>query len=406
MTAPTKEVTQESPKKKQPSKRTLILVIAIAIALGFEIFQFSPRDEFNTFQITQGPISRVVTASGNVSSAGTLDVYTTANGVITEYYVQNGQTVDADTPLFAITSIASPQEKEAAKAAYAAAIDEYNTAKQNQILYQAQLEEARAAVLGQVDTVNDFYNRTDNPDQIDQDIVNSADWSTRRRFDQAEKKYVDAQQTVQAKSQNIAAKKAALEATEDQIVTSSVPGTIANINPQVGDEVYIVTSTKSEPVLTLSNFDTYTVEVFISEKDIYRVSLDQLAEVRIEPFPDKLIYGKVRKIDSIGTVDNGLVTYTVTIALDESDIRMRAGMTADVNIITESKGEALLVPNAALDENAEGKIVYVQEGNEDTYRILPVVVGIKGETHTEIVSGLDGSEILIDPLDVTSSDEE
>lgn len=403
MTVPTREITQKTFVKRFAFSKVLLTAVIAVIIGGFIASQLLSQEEVTTYEVTRGPISQVVTASGNVSSAGTLDVYTSANGVITEYFVQNGQTVDKDTPLFAITSTATPQEKEAAKAAYATAIDEYNTAKQNQILYQAQLEEARAAVLGQADAVNDFTNRTDNPDQIDKDIINSADWSTRRRFDQAEKKYVDAQQSVQAKSQNITAKKAAVDATQDQIVTSSVPGTIANINPQLGDEVYIVTSTKSEPVLTLTNFDTYTVEVFISENDIYRVALGQMAEIRMDSLPDRMIYGKVSKVDTIGEIDNGLVTYTVTIDLDESDTRMRAGMTADVNIITETKPEVLLIPNAALDQNDEGKVVYVQIGKGKEYQVNPVIVGIKGKTHSEIVSGLDGTEILIDPLDVTSS---
>lgn len=382
----------------------LRIFIACAIIIGFLVLRHttSTKDISQTFSLSTGPVEHVVKASGNIASAGSLDVYTTINGAIVEYYVQNGQTVDVQTPLFKITSTASPQAKQAAKAAYLTSIDEYNAAEQNKLLYQAQLEQAREAVLGKADGLDDYLNKTTDQDDTDRDIAYSQDWSARKLFDNAEKKYIDATQTLQAKSQNISAKKAAYDATLDQVVTSTVAGTVANINPQIGDEVYILTNTKAEPVLTLSNFDTYTVQVNVSENDIYRIQLGQQADVIVESFPDNILTGTVSKVDSIGTVDNGLVTYTVTVELNGIDIRMRAGMTAEVDITTDSRENALLVPNAALADTGTDKVVYIDTGQGD-FTQQAVQIGLKGVIHSEVISGLQGSETLLDPLEITSA---
>lgn len=391
---------------KRFSKKHILLVGIVLffglLALLFIIQVRALSNGFTAYALERGEVEHIVTASGHISSAGTLDVYSTVNGVVTDILVQNDQVIGIDEPLFTVKSTASPQEKAAAKASYLSAIDDYNAAEQNKILYQAQLEQARENVINEVVGQEDFRDQLGTT-QLERDAINSADWSTRKLFENAEKKYLDATQTLAAKSQNIAAKKAAYDATLDQTVTSTVAGTVANISPKIGDEVYALANTKAQPVLTLSNFDTYTVEVNISENDIYRIELGQNANVTIESFPDRTFTGTVSKIDSIGTVENGLVTYKIQVELLGLDMRMRAGMTADVEIITDDVQDALLIPNEAISEINNQKVVYIQANTPSGYDRKNITIGLKGEEFSEVTSGLDGSETLLDPLEISIS---
>ena len=377
----------------------IIGLVLVGLFFAWYFFSGNGKEEVTTYIPELRDVKQKVIASGNIASAGTLDVYSTTNGVITDILVKNGQKVSKDDVLFKVESTASPQEKESAKAAYLASIDSYHKAKQQQTLYQAQLEEARNAILG-LNTLYDNFEDEAEKLQYERDSLHSTDWSTRKRFTAAEEQYVNTSKTLNALSQDITAKKSLLDATENQEVVSNVNGVIANITPQIGDEVSIKNNNgTAEAILTITSFDSFTVDVNISERDIFQIELDQLASVDIDPIDIDALTGKVTKIDTLGEVDNGLVTYNVTVELNQSDPKIRAGMTTEVGIITQEATQTLTIPNASLDIRDEETVVY---SGIDTmnYTVIPITTGIKDEMYTQVISGLTGDEILVDPLEI------
>ena len=102
---------------------------------------------------------------------------------------------------------------------------------------------------------------------------------------------------------------------------------------------------------------------------------------------DITLTGKVVEIDTLGAVNQGVVTYNVKIAFDTQDERIKPGMTIDASIITDRKDGIVLVPNAAV-KTQRGQI-YVEVMQNGTPQAVPVEVGLSNELFTEITGGLE-----------------
>ena len=96
----------------------------------------------------------------------------------------------------------------------------------------------------------------------------------------------------------------------------------------------------------------------LNEVDIAQIKINQKATLTFDAIQDLTIAGTVLEVDSIGTTSQGVVTYGVTIGFDTQDQRIKSGMSASASIITNSKTDALLVPNSAI--KSSGGSNYVQ----------------------------------------------
>jgi HlyD family secretion protein len=86
----------------------------------------------------------------------------------------------------------------------------------------------------------------------------------------------------------------------------------------------------------------------VDEADIGRIQLDQPALFTVDAFPGREFRGKVLKIRIAPRTVQNVVTYTVLISAENSDLRLLPGMTANIRIITDTRSDAVKVPNAAL----------------------------------------------------------
>ena len=168
-------------------------------------------------------------------------------------------------------------------------------------------------------------------------------------------------------------------------------GVDTNIIKEKGETVR---SMVSDPVLTLICSGPFQIEVDIPEVDIGKVNLQDPVEISLDAFPEETFLGKIIKIDPAETIIQGVVYYKVTIAFDKQDQRIKSGMTGDVDIITESKENVLIIPQrAVLTENGK-KIIRVLNGEEiEEVEVRTGIRGSKGEI--EILSGLkEGDKII------------
>ena len=123
------------------------------------------------------------------------------------------------------------------------------------------------------------------------------------------------------------------------------------------------------------------------------------------------IAGQVIDIDNLGTVSQGVVSYGVKIAFDTQDDRIKPGMSVSAAIITDTKTDALLVPNSAVKSQGDNYYVEIldvsgensQQNNSGSQGVtsptLPknqsVEIGASNDSMTEIVSGLkEGDKVV------------
>lgn len=127
----------------------------------------------------------------------------------------------------------------------------------------------------------------------------------------------------------------------------------------------------------------------VNEEDIPRVTVGQRAVLKADAFPNRILEAHVDSVTPKG--DPVAKTYRVRLALPDTT-PLRIGMTVEVNVIVQVSSNALLVPTNAL----RGSSLFVVENG--AARRHDVTVGIRGASHTQIVTGLDETERVIVPF--------
>ncbi len=168
------------------------------------------------------------------------------------------------------------------------------------------------------------------------------------------------------------------------------------------------------------------VDTNVAEGDVGRLQVGMATYFTVDSFPGQRFRGKIREIRNAATTVQNVVTYDAVIDVDNSDLRLRPGMTANVTVIFAERQGVLAVPNAALrfhlpsanaaaaggpagsssgrprghhasaDEPAEARMVYVLRGGEPEPATLHT--GLSDGTQTEVLDGdlKEGDPVVVD----------
>ncbi len=169
-------------------------------------------------------------------------------------------------------------------------------------------------------------------------------------------------------------------------VRAPFKGIVTNITAKVGQPA-------SGTLATLIS-DTQIAQATFNEIDVVHVQVGQQATVTFDALPDLTLTGKVSEVDALGTVSQGVVSYNVKIALDLPNPLVKSGMSDSVSIITQTKPDVLLVPNAAVSTKQGVSTVQVMESNGIPSE-RQVTIGSSSDTMTEIVSGLSEGDNVV-----------
>ncbi len=227
--------------------------------------------------------------------------------------------------------------------------------------------------------------------------------------------FPDADLDMQSEQLDLTQRQNALQDAKDTLANYSVRspfgGTVSSVAVKKGDSAgsgtALATIITPEQIATIS----------LNEVDIAKVKLGQKVTLTFDAVPDLTITGKVAQIDSIGTVSQGVVNYSVEISFDTTDSRIKPGMSVSAAIITDIKQNVLTVPNSAIKNSAgtayvqvfdaplAAPIAGVQGSPSPTLpRQVPIVTGASDDTSTEIISGLDeGDEIVTRTINPTTT---
>ena len=181
---------------------------------------------------------------------------------------------------------------------------------------------------------------------------------------------------------------------KDAVLTSPITGTISELNVKVGEQVGAGTLNPAAVVADLSSFH---IDVGIDENSIGALQEEQPVVITIDALPDQTLTGRVDYIAPTATETGGVVTYKVIIGLDKTDQPVRGGMSANADVITEVRDNALIVPNwtIRIDRQTGKSYVYVQRG--DKVEEIEIATGLRNANESEVVSGLSEGEVLVVP---------
>jgi len=170
-----------------------------------------------------------------------------------------------------------------------------------------------------------------------------------------------------------------------------------NVYDQASNGTVIATISSNKKITTIP----------LNEVDAVKVEKDQKVELTFDAIPDLKIEGKVIEVDLVGTANQGVVTYNIKIIFENSDNRIRAGMSTDATIITEEINNILIVPSGSIKSKGIGKqqTNYVETLDDDGIVTQKTIkTGNTDDTNTEIIEGLnEGDEIIIKTIKVSAT---
>ncbi len=172
----------------------------------------------------------------------------------------------------------------------------------------------------------------------------------------------------------------------DYYIRAPFDGILTSFDLKKGDNL------SSGVVASVVSSDRY-IELSLNEVDVAKVKVGQKAQITFDAIDGLVVDGEVSDIDAIGTVNQGVVEYGAKISFDNTDGRIKPGMSASVDIVTEQKDAVLLVPNSAITERGNNSFVKVMKDGQASD--VKVEVGSSNEVSTEITSGLNEGDLVL-----------
>ncbi len=183
-------------------------------------------------------------------------------------------------------------------------------------------------------------------------------------------------------------------AKENAVLKAPRKGKVARSDLRVGEFVSV-----GAPVMQIVCLTNLHIDVLIDEIDINAIEPGQVAEITLDAMPGVDLSGHVTKIAPTATVEGGVISYKVTVELDDTDVKVLEGMTANVAITTERKEDALLLTNRAVQVDRETGKLFVERKKMLGTELVEIETGLRDENNVEVVRGLEeGDKVVIRTL--------
>ncbi len=379
-------------------------VLAVAVVIAGYVFFTGERKvpvRYRSVPIQRGAIVSTVTATGSLNPMTTVQVGSQVSGMIESLHADFNSSVK--------------------KGQVVARIDPFPyRAKRDQAA--ASLANAKAAL---VKAKVDLNQRKRELDRVQ--LLLKQDFVSQAEVDTALTAHEGAIATLAVSEAAVKQAAAMLEAAELDltytVIHSPVDGTVISRQVEVGQRL---SANFAIPTLFLiaEDLTQMQVDAAVSESDIGGMSIGKDATFTVDAYPGMQFRGKVRQVRNAPVSIQNVVTYDVVIGVENKDMRLKPGMTANVAIVVAHKEEVLKVPNAALrftppkadrTENASGVVVPTTQidgragadqseikhlwkvGASGEPEEIPVGVGISDGNATEIMTDrlTDIDEVII-----------
>jgi HlyD family secretion protein len=367
-----------------------VIVAVLSAAAYFLLKKNKNVSEYRTDKVTRGDIVAAVTASGTVNAVTTVLVGTQVSGTVKKLYVDFNSPVKKGQLIALIDPAAFEAQVEQAKA--------------NLLSARANLEKSDAALIDS----RRIYDR--NKELFSQNLVAQSDMDT------SETNYLSAKAQVSSAKAAIAQAEAALKFAETNLqytgIVSPVNGIVVSRNVDVGQTV--AASFQTPTLFNIAqDLTKMQIDTSVSEADIGKIKVSQPVEFTVDAYPDRIFKGAVAEIRNAPIIVQNVVTYDVVIQVNNADLKLKPGMTANVSVIIASKKNILRISNAALRFfPPDRKKVLIGENKSSVWILenqkpkrIPIVPGISDGNATELISGElnEGEEVIVEALAKSNS---
>jgi HlyD family secretion protein len=319
------------------SKKKLLIIIGVVVVVAVLVYWNMVSSTTKTTKVqAETALNRelveLVSASGRIQPQTKVDITSEVNGEIITLNAKEGDAVKTGDLLIVLDTVRLRTDVDQAMYALTEIEARLEGAKAN--LDQAQEEYERQDKLHQDNLTSEtIYNNAKYAYLNAQASYNAA---------KAQAKQLEARYTQQ------------LDNLSKAIIVAPMPGVVTFVDCEVGEIAPAQTAfTQGKTLMTISNLDVFEVEVEVDETEVNKLDLAQLADIEVDAFPDTTFNGEVVEIGNtalvtgLGTQDQS-TNFSVKVIFKDANVRIRPGMSATVDIITNKKEEILTVPYSAI----------------------------------------------------------
>lgn len=178
---------------------------------------------------------------------------------------------------------------------------------------------------------------------------------------------------------------------EKTLLRTPIAGTVTKQDVKLGEIV-----SPNVPLVSIISKSKLEIEAFIPEADIAKIHIGDHASTTLDAYGDTVIFpAVVVSVDPAETLIEGVATYKTTFRFNEDDARVKSGMTANIDILTEEKVGVLSLPQRVLIRKENEVFAKVLENGIE--KEIPVKTGLRGsDGYAEILSGLtEGQQVIV-----------
>jgi len=308
-------------------KYIIITLISVAIlsAAAWFISQRSSKITYKTAHLEKGTVISAISATGTVNPVTTVQVGSQVSGTIQKLLVDYNSRVKKGQVIAEIDP-----------ALFLAQVEQ---ARGNYLNAQATLQKARVVLADAKRTLER------NKQLIAQGIVAQSD------FDTSQTAFDSALAGIKTAEAGIIQTRGALMQAEtnlkNSIIRSPVDGVVISRSIDVGQTV--AASFQTPTLFSIAqDLTKMQIDTSVDEADISRARLEQTATFTVDAYPDRTFKGRVTQIRSAPITVQNVVTYIVVVQVDNKELLLKPGMTANVSIETGRREGVLRLPSAAL----------------------------------------------------------
>jgi RND family efflux transporter MFP subunit len=356
-------------------KKYVIVILVVLIAGGYYWYSKSnsgtKQVQYVTEAAAKGTLTTSITGSGNVIVDQSSNIDPTITGTVSNLAVNVGDKVKKGQLLFVIDNNDLSVSAAKAESSLQSAINSIESA-------EVQVKSAKA-------DYSDSKKSGSGKSSADKAVL-------KKKVDIAEDGVTAAEKSYQA---TLADYHNTLTNAGKRKVVAPISGTVNAVNIKNGDDLSKLSSGSSRQVpIIIGDLGTLKAQVQVNEVDIPNVDIGQKVTMTFSAIDNFTVTGKVEKMDSLGTLTSGVVTFNVTIGFDTLDPRIKPEMSVSAAIITDVKQNVLIVPSGAI--KTQNGTSYVEVFNSGQTPVqTTVITGSSNNTETEITSGISAGDKVV-----------
>jgi HlyD family secretion protein len=358
----------------------ILTIVIIALVVVFflknsQILRRSPSYSYETAMIDKGDIAAYVSASGTANPVDTVDVVAQVSGVVNQIHADFNSVIKQGEILAQI----------------------------DPTLYELQVRQAEATLSkaqAEAEKKRKIY-------ELYKELINTPDRISKYELENSRIEYTSALEQLKIAKTELEKAESNLNFTA---IRSPIDGVIVSMNIGVGK---FVSPTQGHPLFVIANdLKKMKVEAHISEADIGKLREGQEAFFGVDAYPGQQFEGRIQQIRNVPITNNNVVSYDVVILVNNNDeMKLKPGMTAEVQILVASQEGVLRIPTAALrfippppsliDEDStndpKNSLVVWTLLKNGRLKAISVETGISDDIFTQILGGdiEKGQEIII-----------